>query len=379
MAQTFGQRVRELRSGRQLLQSAFAEKCGISPAYLSDIERGKRNPPTDKTLLEWSDILDPGNAEEIGAELVSLAARDRGRAEAVTEAVVESASTIWEDDGRRAHETTNKGTGTPFLDYFGVDLVEEARQGGIDPAPGRDREFGEIARVLACRRRNSVAITGPDGSPIGQLGRGLAQAIAAGRVPPLLAGLRILKITGLQAGVKYRGQLEERVKALVDETVKAGNVVLFFHSLADLVDLEKSTNGSMLGPALEEGVIRVVTGATSGELAYCTKANSRLVDCFRPVAAHPLDRDAVLRGLHEIRDLYVGHHHVDYADEALVAIVDAVAGDCGGDETHLWQRSLDLLDAVGAQVALAGEGATVRLQDVDAMTANPNLESAVTV
>ncbi len=236
MAQAFGKRLRELRSERQILQAAFAEKCRISPAYLSDIERGRRNPPADKVILEWAASLDQGNAEDIGQELLGLAAGDRGRAEAVKETVVEEASNMWEtpvgteEGGKTGTGSTGKSQ-TRFLDHFGVDLLDLARQGSLDPAPGRSREFTEIASVLARRRRNSVVLASDSGAQIGQVVQGLACAMAMGQVPQSLAGTRLLRLDGVQAGVKYRGQLEERVRTLVDETVKIGNVLLYFHIL----------------------------------------------------------------------------------------------------------------------------------------------------
>ena len=367
MAHAFGKRLRELRSQRQVLQATFAEKCRISAAYLSDIERGKRNPPADKVILEWATSLDPGSAEDIGQELVSLAARDRDRAEALTEDVVEEAGTIWESAGGSGETATPSGrggekSGTPFLDHFGVDLLELARQGRFDPAPGRSREIAQIAGVVSCRRRNSAVLTCDSGALISHVAQGLACAMAAGQVPEPLAGIRLLRPDGLQAGVKYRGQLEERVRALVDETVRLGDVLLYFHSLGDLVDLEKSLNGSILAPALEEGILRIITGAVRGDMDRCLKLNRRLVDCFRPVSVHPLDRDGILGGLYELRQQYGDHHGVAYADGALVAIVDASDH---GDETGFWQRSLDLLDAVGAHVKLLPEKHEVTVEDVD--------------
>lgn len=367
MAHAFGRRLRELRSEHQILQATFAEKCGISAAYLSDIERGKRNPPADKVILQWSASLDPGNAEDIGQELVALAARDRDRAEALTEDVVEEAGTIWESAAGSGGSATARGRSrekseTPFLDHFGVDLLELARQGRYDPAPGRSREFARIAGVLACRRRNSAVLTCDNGAQISHVAQGLACAMAMGQVPEPLAGMRLLRPDGLQAGVKYRGQLEERVRTLVDETMKLGTVLLYFHSLGDLVDLEKSLNGSILAPALEEGGLRAIAGAVRGDMDHCLRLNTRLVDCFRPVAIHPLDRDGILRGLYELRQPYGDHHGVAYADGALVAIVDASEH---GDEAGFWQRSLDLLDETGARVKLLGEKHEVTVEDVD--------------
>lgn len=376
MVNAFGTRLRELRTARKILQATFAEKCQISAAYLSDIERGRRNPPSDKVILEWAAHLDAGDAEEIGQELIALAARDQGRAEAVTENVVEEAGTLWESvlpAGRGKSTRGREGGGgkksrTPFLDHFQVDLLELARQSRLDPAPGRGREFRAIAGVLSRRRRNSALLTAESGADLYQVIQGLAQAMVLGQAPEPLVGKRLLRIDGLQAGVKYRGQLEERVKALVTETALIGDVLLYFHSLGDVVELEKSMNGSLLRPALEDGVVQIITGALPGELDHCRRLNPGLVDCFASVPINPLDRDSVLKGLYELRERYGAHHGVAYADAALVAIVDAAEE---GEETGFWQRGLDLLDEVGAQVHLDGERDEVTVADVDSALAVP--------
>ena len=365
MAGAFGKRLRELRTERQILQSTFAEKCRISSAYLSDIERGKRNPPADRAILEWAGFLDPGNAEEIGRELIDLAARDQGRAEVVTETVAEAAGTIWEtskDRGEGKPTEKARKSKTPFVDHFCVDLTALAGEGRLDPAPGRSWEFGEIAGVIARRRRNSAVLTCETGAEVYRVMQGLACEIAAGRAPEPLAKVRLLRLDGMIAGTKYRGQLEERVSTLIREMAETGNMLLYCHSLAELVDLEGTVKESHFRPALEEGKVQVITGATPEEMDYCRKANPGLFECFRPVPIRPLDRDGVLRGLYALRDRYGAHHGITYSEGALVAIVDVVEP---GDEAGFWQRALDLLDEVGARLRLEGGTDVVTVEDVD--------------
>lgn len=335
---------------QQTLQSTFAERCRISSAYLFDIERGKRNPPNDTTILEWARLLDSGNAEEIGDQLVAAAARDRGQVETVAETVA-----VGEDEATGAH------SGTPFLDHFQRDLIDEARRDKLDPAPDRRQVIDEIAVVTVCRHRNSAVLIGDSSSEIRGIVHALACAIASGTAPESLRGTRLITVDGLQAGVKYRGQLEERVGALVKEAKTVGDVLLYFHSLADVVDLEKSLNGSVLRLALEDGTLRVLTGVTA-EISYCRKLNPRLVDCFTPIHVLPLDRDSVLRGLFEIRERYGKHHGVSYSEESLVAIVDAVE-EYASDS--FWQQAVFKLDEVGARVRMEGEEQTVEVGDVD--------------
>ena len=363
----FGTRLRELRTQRQILQSAFAEQCDISPAYLSDIERGRRNPPADKAILRWARHLDPGGHQEIGDELISLAARDRSRAEAVTVSVTEEAPTVFESTSpstQKPHNSDGGASATPFLDHFQIDLVGQARGGRLDPAPGREREFVDIAGVVSCRSQNSAVLTKSSSAEAHRVVRGLACAIAERTAPEPLLQIRILGINAVQAGVKYRGQLEERLSALTREAATQSDLLLYFPALGDLADLEKSVNGSYFVPALMDGAVRVLTSAHPAELDYCRHLNPGLVDCFRQVTVRPLDRDRVLRSLSDLRERYAAHHGVSYSEEALVAIVDAAEE---GDECGFWTRALGLLDEVGARKRLAGASGDVAVADVDAI------------
>ena len=252
------------------------------------------------------------------------------------------------------------GSDTPFLDYFQIDLVQHARN--RSPAPGRERELLDITCGLSRRRRNSVVITGETSAGIHQVVDGLAFAMAEGQAPQSLAGKKLVGLDGIQAGVKYRGQLEERVIALTGEIKQRGDVLLYFHNLAEVVDLEKSTNGSFLRPALESGEVQVITCSLPSEMEYCRRINPGLVECFVAVAVRALDRDAVLRGLYEVREQYAEHHGVIYSEAALVAIVDAAEE---GDESGFWQRAIDLLDEVGARRREGDTPGDVSVEEVD--------------
>ena len=156
--------------------------------------------------------------------------------------------------------------------------------------------------------------------------------------------------------------MEERVIALTGEIKQRGDVLLYFHNLAEVVDLEKSTNGSFLRPALESGEVQVITCSLPSEMEYCRRINPGLVECFVAVAVRALDRDAVLRGLYEVREQYAEHHGVIYSEAALVAIVDAAEE---GDESGFWQRAIDLLDEVGARRREGDTPGDVSVEEVD--------------
>lgn len=368
----FGQRLRELRLEKKMLQNIFAEQCGISSAYLSDIERGKRNPPAREVILEWAKLLDEDLAEEIGRELIDLSAVDKGLLEEAepgrepvmeTEIVVKQGGYSSKRTVVSSGEKGRAGKKARFLDHFGRDLVAGV---GSDRMPGRVWEFDEIACVTACKMRNSAVITSNNSAEGYEIVQALAGEIADQRAPGHLSQTRLLALDGsIAMGTKYRGQFEERLKMVIEETQAHPEILLYVHSLADLVDWEANARGSFFRPALQAGTVRVITSATQSEMAYCRKINAALVDCFREVPILPLDREGVLRGLYALRDVYGAYHGVSYSEGALVAIVDAVEA---GDDSGFWKRALALFDEVGARAKLAGETDAVQVNDVDRIT-----------
>ena len=357
----FGRRLRQLRTQYQLLQSTFAETCGISSAYLSDIERGKRFPPRDQVIVKWAGLLDRANAGEIAAELIGLSAQDLGRAEAVGETEIEETGIQWKG-GKAPSGPRSADSPTPFIDYFCSDMVEKAGQNALDPAPGYESTYSEIAAIMGRRMRPSALIRAANGGEIRRIIAGLACAMAGGQVPGVLAGKRLLDLYGIQAGVKYRGQFEERLKTLIDELEKVGDGVLVSPNVRELVDFEEGAKGTFFRSALEEGRIRVLAAATPGDWAYATEKNEELIACFQTVEVGPLRREGVLQGLKVVSQRYGEYHGVKYTDEGLVALVDAAEKGCEDDFN---QRAFDLLDDMGARMALEGEGGNVGVEEVD--------------
>jgi ATP-dependent Clp protease ATP-binding subunit ClpC len=285
----------------------------------------------------------------------------------VTELEVEMAATSTANTATStatagSSQTQTPDSDTPFLDHFGTDLVTLARNHQLDPAEQRRATFAEIAQILVRRRGNSVLLNASSSADIQRTVHGLACALADGTLPAPLKHMRLLSIEGLQAGVKYRGQLEERLQTLIREVLKSGPLLLHFHCLADVVDLEKTANGSYFGPVLLQGQVQILTGARPDELAYSRKTNAGLVEGFSHVSLPCLDQSNVLRGLYAVRQRYAAHHGLNYADEALEAIATAAAE---GDQEGGWQRALDLMDKVGARHQLEkGTGGTLDAAEV---------------
>ena len=354
---TFGQRLRQLRQEKQVRQGELAERFAISPAYLSDIERGKRNPPADSVIRQWAGLLDLGEADELGDELVELAARDRGQA------VNETVKVVVGGDGGAPPQKAAPGSGTPFIDHFGTDLTGQAVD-RLPPAEERRGVCGAAFDALRRLRRNSVALSAPSSADGARALYGLARALAAGEAPAPLAGRRLMSIAAIQAGVKYRGQLEERVNALLSEAEASGTLLHFF-SLADIVQLEETVNGSYFVPALLEGRVQILTGARPDQWAYCRRANPGLAEAFQSVEVPPPDSAALRRGLFSEGPRYAAHHGVAFSDEALEAVAETV-----GEDDGAWQRALDLLDRAGIEYGRPGSAPTLGAAEIQALKAS---------
>ncbi|UUU29726.1 ATP-dependent Clp protease ATP-binding subunit [Streptomyces sp. CA-210063] len=266
---------------------------------------------------------------------------------------------------------------TPTLDKYGRDLTELAMQGRIDPVIGREEEIEQTVEVLSRRGKNNPVLIGEAGVGKTAIVEGLAQRIAEGDVPDVLAGRRVvaLDLSGVVAGTRYRGDFEERLTNIVDEIrAHSAELVVFIDELHTVVGAgagEGSTMdaGNILKPALARGELNIV-GATTLEEYRRIEKDSALARRFQPVlVSEPSTGDAleILRGL---RDRYEAHHQVRYTDEALVAAVDL--SDRYLTDRRLPDKAIDLMDQAGARVRLRArtKGTDVRAleQEVEQLT-----------
>ncbi|MFE7763376.1 ATP-dependent Clp protease ATP-binding subunit [Streptomyces sp. NPDC057438] len=248
-------------------------------------------------------------------------------------------------------------TSTPTLDKYGRDLTDLARQGRIDPVIGRDEEIEQTVEVLSRRGKNNPVLIGEAGVGKTAIVEGLAQRIAEGDVPDVLAGRRVvaLDLSGVVAGTRYRGDFEERLTNIVDEIrAHCGELVVFVDELHTVVGAGSGEGGGMdagdiLKPALARGELNIV-GATTLEEYRRIEKDAALARRFQPVLVpEPGGEDAleILRGL---RDRYEAHHQVRYLDEALTAAVDL--SDRYLTDRRLPDKAIDLMDQAGARVRL---------------------------
>ena len=229
---------------------------------------------------------------------------------------------------RRSEREDRSGTSTKLLDQFSRDLTALAASGSLDPVVGREQEVNRMVEILARRRKNNPALIGDPGVGKTAVAEALALAMAQGRVPEELARKRLvsLDLSSMVAGTKYRGEFEERVKNILAEVRRAGDVILFLDELHTIVGAGSAEGAidaaNILKPALGRGDLQVVGATTNEEYRRYIEKDAALERRFQPVTvAEPSPEEAqeILRGL---RSRYEGHHHLSISDGAIQAAVE---------------------------------------------------------
>ena len=244
---------------------------------------------------------------------------------------------------------------TPALDSFGRDLTEIARQGKLDPVIGRMKEIERIIQILCRRQKNNPVLLGEAGVGKTAIVEGLAQKIVVGDIPELLAGRRIvvLDLALMVAGTKYRGQFEERIKAVMNEVRRAGNVILFIDELHTLVGAGGAEGAidaaNVLKPALSRGEIQCIGATTLDEYRKYIEKDTALERRFQQIIVEPPTNKETVQILIGLRDRYEAHHRVRITDLALEHAVDLAARYIARVQPD---KSIDIMDEAGARVRL---------------------------
>ena len=245
---------------------------------------------------------------------------------------------------------------TPALNAFGRDLTALAREGKLDPVIGRRREIERVMQILCRRTKNNPVLLGEAGVGKTAIVEGLAQDIVAGNVPEILADKRIvvLDLAMMVAGTKYRGQFEERIKAVMNEVRRAKTVVLFIDELHTLVGAggaEGAIDASnVLKPALSRGEVQCISATTLDEYKKYIEKDGALERRFQTVLVEPATRDEALEILKGLRDRYEAHHRVQITDGALELAVELSNRYITG--RFFSDKAIDVLDEAGARVRL---------------------------
>jgi ATP-dependent Clp protease ATP-binding subunit ClpC len=250
-----------------------------------------------------------------------------------------------------------ENTKTPVLDTFGTDLTQAAYDGKLDPCVGREKEIQRVIEILGRRKKNNPILIGEPGVGKSAIVEGLAQQIANHRTSPMIFGKRIytLDMTGVVAGTKYRGQFEERLKALMKEIEANPDVIVFIDEIHTIIGAG-STPGSMdaaniMKPALARGTIQCIGATTLDEYRNSIEKDGALERRFQKVQVEPTTFEETLQILRNIKDRYEHHHHVTYTDEALVACVKLT--DRYVTDRFMPDKAIDALDETGSRVHLS--------------------------
>ena len=249
------------------------------------------------------------------------------------------------------------GSDTPALDKFSYDMTKSAREGKLDPVIGRDKEIERLAQILARRKKNNPVLIGEPGVGKSAIVEGLALRIVQRKVPRILVGKRLvgLDMAGMLAGTKYRGQFEERIKAVLDELTKNPDIILFIDELHTIVGAG-STPGTMdaanmLKPALARGEIQCIGATTLDEYRQNIEKDGALERRFQKVMVEPTSPEETLEILRNVKGKYEQHHNVTYTDEALEACVSLTERYVS--DRNFPDKALDALDEAGSRVHIS--------------------------
>ena len=245
---------------------------------------------------------------------------------------------------------------TPVLDNFSTDLTLAAREGKLDPVVGREKEILRVVEILCRRKKNNPILIGEPGVGKSAIVEGLAQLIAQRKTSPVLFNKRVvnLDMTSIVAGTKYRGQFEERIKALLKELEMNPNIIVFIDEIHTMIGAG-STPGTMdaaniMKPALARGVIQCIGATTLDEYRNSIEKDGALERRFQKVIVNPTDKEETLQILQNIKGRYEDHHHVIYTDDALKACVKLT--DRYVTDRFFPDKAIDAMDEVGSKVHL---------------------------
>ena len=296
-------------------------------------------------VREELDMIISGNARDI----------DQGGARS-TSASVPSSPKGSQSSGSSREKKMEKSK-TPVLDNFGRDLTQLAEDGKLDPIIGREKEIERVAQVLSRRKKNNPVLIGEPGVGKTAIAEGLASRIIEKKVSRVLYNKRViaLDLASLVAGTKYRGQFEERMKAVMTELEKTENVILFIDELHTIVGAGGASGSldasNMLKPALARGEVQAIGATTLNEYRQFIEKDGALERRFQKIMVDPTTVDETLEILNQIKGKYEKHHSVRYTDDALDACVKLT--DRYVTDHFLPDKAIDALDEVGARVHLS--------------------------
>ena len=263
---------------------------------------------------------------------------------------------IAEEFTLRMNNGSPQGSRTPVLDQFSRDLTALAREGSLDPVVGREREIGRVIQILSRRTKNNPCLVGEPGVGKTAIAEGIAQRIASGDVPEIMADKRlvVLDLSGMVAGTKYRGEFEERIRSLVDEVRANKNILLFMDELHTLIGAGGAEGAldaaNILKPSLSRGEIQLIGATTQEEYRKYIEKDAALERRFQPVTVEAPSREETLEILKGLCPYYEDHHKVHILPEALEAAVRLSDRYISG--RFLPDKAIDLIDEACSKVRI---------------------------
>ncbi|MCX2476422.1 ATP-dependent Clp protease ATP-binding subunit [Pedobacter sp. MC2016-05] len=295
-----------------------------------------------------------------------------------------SASTGGDDDYREEEsfstpkKVSDIKSKTPVLDNFGRDLTKAAEEGRLDPIVGREKEIERVSQILSRRKKNNPILIGEPGVGKSAIAEGLALRIVQRKVSRVLFGKRVvtLDLASLVAGTKYRGQFEERMKAVMNELEKSTDVILFIDEIHTIVGAGGASGSldasNMFKPALARGEIQCIGATTLDEYRQYIEKDGALDRRFQKVMVEPATPDETVEILTRIKDKYEEHHGVTYTDEAIQACVTLTSRYIS--DRFLPDKAIDALDEAGSRVHLTNIHVPQNIIDIEAKIEDIKLE-----
>ena len=351
------------------IEGKIIEKKGIIPIMPIDLVLS----PRSEEILEISGIFaDKFKSEYIETEHILLGILQQGENLAVNilkeegiddksivELIIDTVGldSVTTNKENKPNYPTRTQTSSKILDKYGKNLTLVASQNKIDPVIGREKEIERAIQILSRRTKNNPVFIGDPGVGKTSVAEGLAANIASGNVPDNLIGkvLYTLDMGSMLAGAKYRGEFEERIKQVVDEVVKNGNIILFIDELHTIIGAgstgESTIDASnILKPVLSRGDIQIIGATTIDEYRKHIEKDSALERRFQPVLITEPTKEETIKILEGLRDKYESHHNVKITDEAIVAAVDLSIRYI--TDRFLPDKAIDLIDESASRVRL---------------------------
>ena len=332
-------------------------------------DRDGYSPRTQMVLDRAQEMADRFACEKVGTEHLLLAIVKEGDCAASRllntmganpqKLFVDILAAMGEDPAQYREEIQrgrNSASLTPVLDQYSRDLTAMAKSGRLDPVIGRNKETERVIQILCRRGKNNPCLIGEPGVGKTAIVEGIAQSLAAGNVPDIVAGKRLvsLDMSGLVAKSKYRGEFEDRIKTVINEVENAGNVLLFIDELHTIIGAggaEGALDASnILKPALARGEVQVIGATTIEEYRKYIEKDAALERRFQPVQVEEPTEEEAIQILGGLRSLYEKHHHVQITDAGVEAAVRLSARYV--NDRFLPDKAIDLMDEAAARVRL---------------------------